>query len=73
MGEMRCTLDWKGTWPKLIITIEAELTEPQVRAIAAAICRTTENKLNCMLECGEQCPKEKNDGDSGSGNRQIIH
>lgn len=73
MGEMRCNLDWKGMWPKLVITIEAELTEPQVRALAAAICRTTENKLNCILECGEQCPKEVENDCGGSGNREIVH
>ncbi len=70
---MRCNLDWQGTWPKLIITIETELTELQVRALAAAICRTTENKLNCMLECGEQCPQEVEHDGGGSGNREIIH
>jgi len=73
MGEMRCNLDWKGVWPKLVITIEAELTESQVRALAAAICRTTENKLNCILECGDQCPTEVENGGGGSGNREIIH
>ena len=36
MGALRCNLDWQVIWPKLVITIEAELTEPQVRALAAA-------------------------------------
>lgn len=73
MSEVRCNLDWTGRWPKIVLAIEAELTEVQVRELAGVVCQTVEHKLACLLECGGGCPKEGEGGTGNSGNRQTQH
>lgn len=58
MGEIRCNLDWRGQHPRLVIEIEGDLTEQQVRELAAALSQTAAKKLSCLLECGGGCPME---------------
>jgi hypothetical protein len=52
--------------------LEAELTEAQVRALAFVVSRTVEAKLNCLLTCGDTCPKEAEEK-SGPGNLETQH
>lgn len=70
MGEIRCNLDWRGQWPKLVIEMAGALSEAQVRALAHGLSRKAQEMLNCLLACGGACPKED---DHGSGNPASVH